>query len=229
MQYNLSIKNWSVEDRPREKLLKKGVSTLSDAELLAILIGSGTKNNSALELSKTILFSVENSLHDLGKLSPTDLMRVKGIGSAKAMLLIAAIEIGRRRALSIPPARIRIRSSADAYNIFLPIIGDLPNEQFWILMLNRSNMVIDKRMISSGGTSGTVIDTKIILKYAIDRLSSGIIVCHNHPSGNINPSDADKHITNKISQATKMMDIAFLDHIIIAEKAYFSFADNGLI
>ncbi len=229
MQYNLSIKNWSVEDRPREKLLKKGVNTLSDAELLAILIGSGTKNSSALELSKTILFSVNNSLHDLGKLSSTDLMRVKGIGSAKALLLIAAIEIGRRRDLSIPPARMRIRSSADAYNIFLPIIGDLPNEQFWILMLNRANMVIDKRMISSGGTSGTVIDTKIILKYAIDRLSSGIIVCHNHPSGNLNPSEADKNITNKISQAAKMMDISFLDHIIIAEKAYFSFADSGLI
>ncbi len=229
MNYKLSIKNWSVEDRPREKFLQKGVNSLSDAELLAILIGSGTKNFTALELSRMILNSVENSLYELGKLSTLDFIKVKGIGNAKAICLLAAIELGRRRTLSIPPARIKIGSSADAYAVFQPILGDLSHEQFWILILNRANMVIDKRLISSGGTSGTVIDTKIILKHTIDRLGAGIIVCHNHPSGNLKPSEADKTITNKILQAAKMMDISFLDHIIIGDKAYFSFADEGLI
>jgi DNA repair protein RadC len=229
MQYNLSIKNWSVEDRPREKLLNKGTSSLSDAELLAILIGSGTRNLSALELSKNILHSVGNNLHELGKLNMKDLTLIKGIGNAKAISLLAAIELGRRRTVSDPIAKIKINSSKDVCNIFQPVLGDLPNEQFWILLLNRSNLVIDRHLISSGGTSGTVIDTKIILKYAIDRLASGLILCHNHPSGNTTPSDADKSITRKIQNAVSMVDISLLDHIIIGDKGYFSFADNALI
>ncbi len=230
MQYQyLTIKNWAVEDRPREKLLKNGIGSLSDAEILAILIGSGTRNLSALELSREILHSVNNDLRALGKLEMTDLTKIRGIGQAKAVTLLAAIELGRRRSFAPGIDKTRISSSKDAFKIFQPLLGDLPHEEFWILLLNRSNRVIDKICISKGGITGTVIDTRLILKQALDRLTSGIILCHNHPSGNPEPSDADKKITEKIKNAALFMDITLIDHIIIVENNYFSFADSGII
>ncbi len=226
---NLSIKNWAVEDRPREKLLKNGIGSLSDAEILAILIGSGTKNLSALELSRTVLFSVDNNLQALGKLELGNLTRIKGIGQAKAITILAALELGRRRAYAPGLEKTKISTSKEAFRIFQPMLGDLPHEEFWILLLNRSNRVIDKICISKGGITGTVIDTRLILKQALDRLTSGIILCHNHPSGNLEPSDADKKITEKIKKAALYMDINLIDHIIIGENNYFSFADSGII
>ena len=226
---NLSIKNWAVEDRPREKLANKGVDSLSDAELLAILIGSGTRNITAVELSKAILASVENNLNQLGKLSLKDLENYKGIGRVRALTILAALEFGRRRKFSESVKREKISSSKDVYDLFHPLLSDLSHEEFWILVLNRSNHVIDKNRISQGGVSGTVIDTRIILKYAIERLSSGLILCHNHPSGNTKPSEADKMITTKMKEAASLMDINVLDHIIICDNSYFSFADEGIL
>ncbi len=230
MEYkNLSIKNWAVEDRPREKLLKNGIGSLSDAEILAILIGSGTRNMSALELSRLVLGSVGNNLRALGKLDMQELIRIRGIGQAKAITILAALELGRRRAYAPGPEKTKISSSRDAFRIFQPMLGDLPHEEFWILLLNRSNLVIDKICISKGGLAGTVIDTRLILKQALDRLTSGIILCHNHPSGNLEASDADRKITEKIKKAAQYMDISLIDHIIIGENNYVSFADSGIL
>jgi DNA repair protein RadC len=230
MKYkNLTIKNWAVEDRPREKLIKNGIGSLSDAEILAILIGSGTRNITALELSKEILHNVNNNLRALGKLEMQDLIRIRGIGQAKAVTILAALELGRRRAFAPGTEKTKITSSKDAFRIFQPMLGDLPHEEFWVLLLNRSNRVIDKICISKGGITGTVIDTRLILKQALDRLTSGIILCHNHPSGNLEPSDADKLITEKIRKAAGFMDITLIDHIIIGENNYYSFTDTGLI
>ena len=226
---NLPIKNWAVEDRPREKLLRNGIGSLSDAEILAILIGSGTRNLTALELSRNILNSVNNNLRSLGKLEMQDLVRIRGIGNAKAITILAALELGRRREFASGPEKTKIASSKDAFRIFQPMLGDIPHEEFWILLLNRSNCVIDKICISKGGITGTVIDTRLILKQALDRLTSGIILCHNHPSGNLEASDADKKITEKIKTAARYMDIILIDHIIIGENKYYSFADSGLI
>ncbi len=230
MEYkNLSIKNWAVEDRPREKLLKKGVENLSDAEIIAILIGSGTRNKSALELSRQLLFSFSNNLVELGKMTIEDLTKIKGIGNAKAIVILAALELGRRRKYSDPVQKIQISSSKDSFRIFQPLLGDLPHEEFWIMLLNRSNRLIENVCISKGGTSGTVIDTKIILNKALSRLASAIIVCHNHPSGNTRPSQADIRITEKLKSAASTMDINLLDHIIIADTQYYSFSDEGKI
>ncbi len=226
---NTSIKNWAVEDRPREKLLSRGTENLSDAELLAILIGSGTKNVTAVELSRKILSSANNNLHQLGKLNINDLIKIKGIGNTKALLILAALEIGRRRSKTEVNAKQKINSSKDVYNYFQPLLGDTPHEEFWILLLNRANQIIDKLKISQGGISGTVIDSRLILRSAIEKLASGIILCHNHPSGNITPSDPDKKITDKIKNASNFMEINLLDHIIIADKKYFSFADEGIL
>lgn len=230
MEYkNLSIKNWAVEDRPREKLLKRGVESLSDAEIIAILIGSGTKNQSALELSKKLLFSSSNSLAELGKLRLDEITKIKGIGKAKGILILAALELGRRRKFSEPVQKIQISSSKDSFKVFQPLLGDLPHEEFWVMLLNRSNRLIDNVCISKGGTSGTVIDAKIILNKAISRLASAIIICHNHPSGNPTPSQADIRITEKIKSAATTMDITLLDHLIIADERYYSFSDEGKI
>jgi len=226
---NKTIKNWAVEDRPREKLLSRGTESLSDAELIAILIGSGTRDVSAVELSRIILNSAGNNLHELGKLNIVELMKIKGIGKVKALLLMAALELGRRRNRSEGCIKLKINSSKDVVSFFQPMLGDLPHEEFWILILNRSNQVIDKVRISQGGISGTVIDTRIILRSAIDKLASGLVLCHNHPSGNIQPSDADKKITEKIKTAANYMEINLLDHVIIADKNFFSFADEGIL
>lgn len=230
MKYeNLSIKQWAVEDRPREKLLSKGIESLSDAELIAILIGSGIKNSSALDLAKNLMHKTNNNLNELGKLKIEEIASLKGIGQAKSINILSALELGRRRKFSEPLKKIQIRSSYDVYKIFQPKLGDLAHEEFWVLLLNRSNKVMDSICISKGGTSGTVIDTKIILKKALVKLASCIIVCHNHPSGNNKPSEADKNITQKIKKAALTMDISLLDHIIIADNQFFSFADEGIL
>lgn len=229
MYKKLSIKNWAVEDRPREKMLVKGIRSLSEAELIAILIGSGNLDESAVEVSRRIMSSVNNNLNELGKKTINDLQKFKGIGPAKAITITAAMELGRRRKESEPDEKPKVVTSADCAAIFKPLLSDLPHEEFWVLLLNRNNLVIDKMLVSQGGLSGTVIDVRIILKMALDKLACSIILCHNHPSGNLVPSEADKDITKKIKEAGKHMDIPVLDHLIIANDSYFSFADDGLI
>jgi len=229
MYKKLSIKEWAVEDRPREKMLSKGVRSLSEAELIAILIGSGNLEESAVEVSRRIMASVNNNLNELGKKTIIDLQKFKGIGPAKAITIAAAMELGRRRKESEPDEKPKVVTSADCAAIFKPLLSDLPHEEFWVLLLNRNNLVIDKMMVSQGGLSGTVIDVRIILKLALDKLACSIILCHNHPSGNLLPSEADKDITKKIKEAGKHMDIPVLDHLIIGNDSYFSFADEGLI
>ena len=229
MYKKLSIKNWAVEDRPREKMLVKGIRSLSEAELIAILIGSGNLDESAVEVSRRIMSSVNNNLNELGKKTINDLQKFKGIGPAKAITITAAMELGRRRKESEPDEKPKVVTSADCAAIFKPLLSDLPHEEFWVLLLNRNNLVIDKMLVSQGGLSGTVIDVRIILKMALDKLACSIILCHNHPSGNLIPSEADKDITKKIKEAGKHMDIPILDHLIIANDSYFSFADDGLI
>lgn len=224
---NLTIKEWSVEDRPREKLLSKGMQSLSDAELMAIILGSGTRDESAVELARRILASVGNNLNELGKQDIKALTRHKGIGEAKAISIIATLELGRRRKLAETVDRATIASSNDIYQIFHPILADLPHEEFWVVFLNRSNKVLDKTRISQGGLSGTVTDVRLILKLALDKLASAIILCHNHPSGNDKPSEADVGITRKIKDASQIMDITVLDHLIVCDGHYYSFADNG--
>ncbi len=227
---HLRIKEWALEDRPREKLIHKGLSSLSDAELLAVLIGSGNAKESAVDLAKKILKDCNNNLNELGKKGISDLKRAYlGIGDAKAISIVAALELGRRRKLQENFRRPKISSSHDVFNIMQPILGDLPHEEFWVLLLNRSNKVITKFKISQGGVSGTVIDVRIILKPAIENLASSIVLCHNHPSGNIYPSEADEKITDKVSEAADIMDIKVLDHLIVTDENYFSFADEGKI
>jgi DNA repair protein RadC len=229
MYKKLSIKEWAVEDRPREKLQLKGVRSLSDAELLAILIGSGNLEESAVEVSRKILASVNNNLNELGKKTINDLKKFKGIGEVKAITIMAALELGRRRKESEPEERAKVTTSADAARIFSPLLNDLPHEEFWVLLLNRNNLVIDKFMVSQGGLTGTIIDIRIILKTALEKLACSLILCHNHPSGNLIPSQADKDITTKLREAGKFMDLPVLDHIIIGNSSFFSFADEGLI
>lgn len=224
-----NITDWAVEDRPREKFLKKGMSSLSNAELLAILICSGTKRSSAVDLGRELLGMVNNNLSSLGKLSVSDLRKIRGIGPARAVTIAAALELGRRRNLAELPEVSVIKCSKDVADIFRPLLSDLSYEEFWVLFLNRSNKVIDRIKLSQGGISGTVTDIRIIMKKAVENLASGIIVCHNHPSGNLAPSDSDTKITRKIREAGNLMDIQLLDHLIISDRDYYSFADNGLI
>jgi DNA repair protein RadC len=223
------ITDWAVEDRPREKLYQKGTSSLSDAELLAILIGSGTKKRSAVDLGRELLLMVNNNLNSLGKLSISDLTKIHGIGNARAVTITAALELGRRRKLSEMPEVSQIKCSKDVFDLLSPVLSDLAHEEFWILFLNRSNKVINRMKLSQGGVSGTVTDVRLVMKKAIEYLASGIIVCHNHPSGNLNPSESDTRITQKIKEAGNIMDIQLLDHLIVTEKEYYSFADNGLL
>lgn len=224
-----SIKEWAVEDRPREKMLANGIRSLSEAELIAILIGSGNLEESAVELSRRILASANNNLNELGKKTINDLQKFKGIGDAKAINIMAALELGRRRKESEPDEKPKVTTSADAAAIFKPVLSDLPYEEFWVILLNRNNLVTDKIMISRGGLTGTIIDVRIILKMALEKLACSVILCHNHPSGNLMPSEADKDITKKMKEAGKLLDIQVLDHIIIGNNAFFSFADEGLI
>ncbi len=225
----LSIKSWAEADRPREKLLAKGKSALSEAELIAILIGSGNTEESAVELSKKILNSVDNNLVELGKLDVNALCKFKGIGEAKAISIIAALELGRRRNEQTIPERESITSSRQAFNLLHPILADLPHEEFWLIFLNRANKVIKKHPVSKGGVAGTVVDAKMIFKPAVEYLASSVILCHNHPSGNRTPSQEDIALTRKIKEAGRALDISIHDHIIIANDTYYSFADEGLI
>ena len=224
-----SITRWAEEDRPREKMMLKGLSALTDAELLAILIGSGTKGESAVALAQRILSNVENNLHDLGKCSTKDLQRFKGVGEAKAVTIAAALELGRRRQLSDLRHRPRISSSRDAYNVIAALLSDLHHEEFWLLLLNRANEVFARERLSIGGTSGTVVDLKLVLKTALDARASGFIAIHNHPSGNLEPSKADIELTEKLKQGGRILDLPLLDHLIISERGYYSFADEGIL
>jgi DNA repair protein RadC len=228
--YKRSIKDWAEEDRPREKLLSKGNQALSNAELLAILISSGNKDDSAVELSKKILNSVDNNLNELGMRSIKHLSSTfKGIGEAKATTIIAALELGRRRKLEEALTKKKIGSSRDAYLIFQPILSDLSHEETWALFLNRGNKVMERKKVSAGGITNSVMDIKMIMKEAVDRLASGIILGHNHPSGSALPSDSDKIVTRKLKEACYVFDISLLDHLIIAGDEYFSFADENMI
>ncbi|MDX1278442.1 DNA repair protein RadC [Oceanihabitans sediminis] len=226
---SFSIKNWSQDDQPREKLRDKGKAALSDAELVAILIGSGNREESAVDLCKRILASVDNNLSELGKLSLKQLMQFKGIGEAKAITIVAALELGRRRRGEEALERKKITSSVSVFELLQPILGELPHEEFWIVYLNNSNKVIQKNQLSKGGITGTMVDVRLVLKNALEVGATGIILAHNHPSGTLRPSEADKQITRKLKIAGESLDIKVLDHLIITEKAYFSFADENLL
>ena len=226
---SFSIKNWSQDDQPREKLRDKGKSALSDAELVAILIGSGNREESAVALSKRISASVGNNLSELGKLSIKQLMEFKGIGEAKAITITAALELGRRRRGEEALEKKKIASSDSVFELMQPIIGELAHEEFWIIYVNNSNKVIQKNQLSKGGITGTLVDVRLALKNALEVGATGIILSHNHPSGTLAPSTADKRLTQKLKTAGESLDIKVLDHLIITEKAYFSFADEGIL
>ena len=222
----LTIKNWDEQDRPREKLLLKGKTSLSDAELIAILISSGNSEQTAVELSQHILSACENDLANLAKLSIKDLEKFRGIGEAKAISIVAALEIGRRRKESEPSKRLKVQSSNDAFQLLRPDLMDLNHEEFWMVLLKRNNEVIKKELFSKGGISGTFVDAKLIFKRALEEMACAIILAHNHPSGNLEPSDADIRLTNKMKEAGRVLDIALLDHLIITDHDFFSFADH---
>jgi DNA repair protein RadC len=228
LEQNFSIKNWAEDDKPREKLILKGKAVLSDAELVAILIGSGSRNESAVSLSKRILSSVNNNLNALGKLSIKQLTEFKGIGEAKAVAIAAALELGRRRRAEETVVLDKITSSKAVFEIMQPIIGELMHEEFWVLYLNNSNKVIYKAQLSKGGITGTVVDVRLIFKMALEHNATAIILSHNHPSGKLLASDADKEITKKLKFAGEQLDIKVLDHIIITENGYLSFQDEGI-
>ncbi|MVM41393.1 DNA repair protein RadC [Spirosoma sp. HMF3257] len=231
MAYQTSgtIQSWAEEDRPREKLMLKGKAALSEAELIAILINSGTVDLTAVDVAKIILKSVNNNLNDLAKLSIKDLSKFRGIGEAKAISVIAALELGRRRKEQDRPQRAKVTCSRDAYNEMIPHLIDKPHEEFWILLMNRANEILRPVQISTGGISGTVADPKLIFKQAIEHLASSLILFHNHPSGNLMPSQADKDLTKKLRDAGRLLDIPVLDHLIFTDKSYFSFADEGIL
>lgn len=224
-----SIKNWAKADRPREKMLLKGRQALSDAELVAILIGSGNREDSAVELSKKMLNRFNNDLNELAKCSISQLQQFKGIGEAKAISIAAALEIGRRRQAAGVTERQAINFPSDAFELLNPIIGDLPYEELWVIFLNQNKKILTKTCLSSGGLSSTIIDVRLIMKKAIEVLASAIIVVHNHPSGQLAASEADIKNTKKIIAACKILDIHFSDHLIIANQQYFSFMEQGYL
>lgn len=226
---SFSIKDWADDDRPREKLVQKGRSILSDAELIAILIGSGNKKESAVELSKRILASVNHNLNELGKLSVNQLMQFNGIGEAKAVSIAAALEVGRRRRGGDAEKISKISDSKDAFELLYPLIGELQHEEFWIVYLNNSNKVIHKSQLSKGGITGTLVDVRLVLKQALEFGAVGIILAHNHPSGTVKPSHADKEVTEKLKKASEALDIKILDHLILTQHDYLSFADQGIL
>ena len=228
-EQKITIKSWAEEDRPREKLTLQGRRSLSDAELIAILIGSGTPNESAVELSKRILHSCDHDLHSLSKLSIQDLSKFKGIGEAKSISIIAALELGRRRKETTHQQYIIVNSSKDAYHAIKSQFVDLNHEEFWILLLNRANKITSRHLISKGGQAGTVADPKIIFNTALQNHASSVILAHNHPSGNLRPSQADIDLTRKLKSAGAFLDIPVLDHLIITDNGFFSFTDEGML
>jgi DNA repair protein RadC len=223
------VKDWAEGDRPREKLLNKGKTALSDAELLAILMNTGSRNETVVDLAKRILASVNNDLVALSRLSTRDLTQFKGVGEAKAVTLAAALELGRRRRESEATQKIKISSSKDAFEYLAPVLSDLSHEEFWILLLNRANKVMGKHRVGTGGFTGTVADPRIIFKTALEHSAVALILSHNHPSGNLKPSAEDLNLTKKLKEAGKFLDIPILDHLIIGETSYYSFADEGLL
>lgn len=228
-EQKLGIKLWAEEDRPREKLMLNGRRHLTDAELVAILIGSGNKEETAVDLSKRILLAYANNLDALGKASVKELSGFKGIGEAKAISVVAALELGRRRKETQGSQRMKIMSAKDAFEVLLPVFADLNHEEFWMLMLNRANLLIAKHLVSKGGQAGTVADPKVIFKAALEHNAASIILAHNHPSGNLKPSEQDIRITRKMVEAGRMMDLQVIDHLIITDKLFYSFGDEGLI
>lgn len=229
MTERLTITQWAEEDRPREKMMMHGASALSNAELLAILIGSGSAEESAVELMRKILNDYHNNLNELGKASIEELCRYKGIGSAKAISILAASELGKRRKEESVKERIAILSSKDVYECFYPMMCDLPTEECWVLLLNQASKIIDKTKISAGGLSATAVDVRCILREALLKRASAIVLCHNHPSGNIRPSKEDDLLTRHVAQASECMDIRLVDHIILTDGAFYSYADEGRI
>ncbi len=226
---SFSIKNWSEDDKPREKLLNKGRNALSDAELIAILIGSGSRDESAVALSKRILASVNHQLGDLGRLSVPQLMQFRGIGKAKAVTIAAALELGRRRRGEEAAKVARISGSRDVFELMQPLIGELPHEEFWIVYLNNANKVLHSVLLSKGGITGTLVDVRLVMKQALELGAVALILAHNHPSGTLNPSEADKQITRKLKTAAEALDLKILDHLIITERDYYSFADHNAL
>jgi DNA repair protein RadC len=228
-EQNYSIKNWAKDDRPREKLLSKGASTLSDAELLAILIHNGTRQKTAVDIARDVLGLGKNSLQLLGKLSVKDLMKVKGVGEAKAITIAAALELGRRRQAAEVFDKPIVKDSRDIAMHFQALLKDHQHEVFAVVFLNRGNRINHFQIVSQGGITGTVADPRIILKKALEEDAVSMILCHNHPSGNLRPSRADEEITQKIKEAARYFDIKVIDHIIVSEDGYFSFADEGIL
>lgn len=226
---NFPITHWSEDDKPREKLMLKGKSVLSDAELVAILIGSGSRNESAVALSKRILASVNNNLSSLGKQSLAQLMEFKGIGEAKAITIAAALELGRRRKEENPLELVKVTSSKVMYQEMYPIIGELAHEEFWVVYLNNANKIIFKAQLSKGGITGTIVDVRLVFKIALEQNAVAIVLAHNHPSGKLQASEADIQVTKRIKNAGLQLDISVLDHIIVTEHSYFSFADEGIL
>jgi len=226
---NLPISQWAEDDKPREKLMLKGKIALSDAELIAILIGSGSRNESAVELSKRILASADHNLNALGKYSLDQLMKFKGIGEAKAITIVAAMELGRRRRAEEAKVLTKVSSSRIVFEVMQPIIGELPHEEFWVLCLNNSNKIIHKFQLSKGGMTATVVDLRLMFKTLFEFNATAFILAHNHPSGSLNPSEADKKITEKIKIAAKQLEFTLLDHLIVTEYDYLSFADESIL
>jgi DNA repair protein RadC len=226
---NYSIKQWAKDDRPREKLLMKGAETLSDSELLAILIVNGTRSKTAIDLAKEILILGKNNLPELGKLTVKELMKIKGIGEAKAITIVAALEIGRRRQAMTYREKAVMTSSNDVANYLQTILKDYRHEVFAVLFLNRANKINHFQIVSEGGITGTVADPRIILKKALEEDAVGLILCHNHPSGSLKPSSADLELTKKIKEAAKFFDIKVMDHLIVSDAGYYSFSDEGIL
>lgn len=229
IKHKLSISQWALEDRPREKMMEKGATALSDAELLAILIGSGNTEESAVELMRRMLLSCDNNLNSLAKWDVCDYSRFKGMGPAKSVTLMAALELGKRRKLQEIKERVRITCSKDIYELFQPIMCDLEQEEFWVLLLNQAAKLIDKVRISTGGIDGTYTDVRSILREALLQRATQIALIHNHPSGNNRPSQADKTLTEHIRRAADTMNIHLIDHVIVCEDKFYSFADEGLL
>ena len=229
MNESKSIKNWTEDERPREKMLQKGAAALTDAELLAILISSGTREKSALDLARDILGMANNNLKELGRLNVLELQKVKGIGEARGITICAAMELGRRRQISEGLERITIQSSKEAAGIVLPLLQDLNHEVFCVIYLNQARRVLKYELISSGGITSTVVDVRMILKNCLLYNANQMIIAHNHPSGSTKPSVADKELTNRLSEAAKLMDIKLLDHLIIAGGEYLSLSDEGIM
>jgi DNA repair protein RadC len=221
------IKSWAESDRPREKLLLQGKHTLTDSELIAILLRSGTREESAVDLARLLLKVAGGDLTVLGRMAVKDLAKVRGIGPVKAITLVAAMELGKRREAYIQQPKNKVSSSQEVAALFRHRLADLPHEEFWLLLLNRANQVITRCQLSKGGVTGTVVDPKMVFRMAVDHLATGIILCHNHPSGNNKPSEADRRLTKKLKEAGELLDITVLDHIIIAGTEFYSFADEG--